>query len=341
MDQTQPKQIGTEGVVASTPNSRSDGKREATSPLDVQDLQNKKTRHGSGSSCTSAHSETEGDLFDVDPQPQVDGAIHLLSQPLNPPDIVQIATELRSMMVPELRALLTDMMPFIKTIVKEAVQEATGTLNEEVQKLKEENKNIKKANCDLEKRLSQVEYDNDSLEQYSRRNSLRISGVSEEINEDTDSVIMKIAEELDVPLAPSDIDRSHRVGKIDEQQGRNGKRRHRDILVKFATYNARRRLFIKRKDLRDMEHMKHLYVNEDLTKLRSKLLYDARCLFRVDILKAAYASDGKVFVRDQEDHRHLIKTDSDIAEFGDPKEARNELARRARQPPSAGAAGTQ
>lgn len=338
MEQTKVKQIGAESEPVGTPStSRSEGKREATSPLDVQDLL-KKTRHKSleAGGDTSLQAEPIGEAIEVDLQSNTDEPVHLLSQPINPLDIVRIATELRSMMLPELQKLITDMIPFIKTIVKEAVTEATGTLNDEVRKLKEDNENINKANSALEKRLSQVEYDNDALEQYSRRNSVRISGINEAIDEDTDSIVMRLAEKLDVTLSPADIDRSHRVGRTNEQ-GRDGRRRHRDILVKFSTYNARRRLFMKRKDLRDSEDTKHIFINEDLTTLRSRLLYDARCLVRTNKLNSAYASDGKIFVRDKDDHRRLIKYDSDILEYGDPKEARNELTRRSRLVPSASA----
>lgn len=156
--------------------------------------------------------------------------------------------------------------------------------------------------------------------------SARISGVPEEIVEDIDQIVARIAGELGVLISPSDIDRSHRVGKL-EDQGRAGGRsttniRHRDRIVKFATYNARQRLFQKRKELRDSEETKNLYINEDLTKIRSKLLYLARCLVRVKELNVAYSSDGKIFIRDCDDRRHLIKNDSDLLKFVDPVEAR-------------------
>ena len=322
MEQTNLKQVGTESDIDGTPTARSEDKREAT-----------------GGSDASVQPEPTREPTEVDSQSNTGDAIHLLSQPINPLDIVRIASELRSMMLPELKSFITDMVPFIKTIVKEAVSEATGAFNDEVRKLKEDNENFKKVNSALEKRISQAEYDNDALEHYSRRNSVRISGVNEAIDEDTDSIVMRIAEKLDVTMSTADIDRSHRVGKINEQR-RNGRRRPRDILVKFSTYNARRRLFLKRKDLRDSEDTKHLFINEDLTMLCSKLLYDARCLVRTNKLRSAYASDRKIFVRDKDDHRRLIRNDSDILEFGDPKEARNELTRRARVVPSASASST-
>lgn len=338
MDQTRPKQINDENEQVGTPSckgDKGDKKREATSPLDAQDILQKKNRHASGSSSSSDNFEspvTGLDMNDIQPNAGDFGDdVHLLSQPINPLDIVQIAGELRSMMLPELMALLTGQIPQIKGMVTEAVQEGIRSLNEKVSSLKEENKRLTKVNEDLEKRVTQIEHDNDALEQYSRRNSIRISGVPEVASEDTDDVIIQIAQELDVTINRSDIDRSHRVGKIDDRgrssRTNSSKRRHRDILVKFSTYNARQRLYQSRKDLRDRNDMKHLYLNEDLTKIRSKLLYDARCLVRVHKLKTAYASDGKIFVRDNDEHRHLMKTDSDLALFGDPKEARKELAK--------------
>ena len=92
-------------------------------------------------------------------------------------------------------------------------------------------------------------------------------------------------------------DQRHRVGKI-----RTGPvKKHRDIILKFATYNARNRLFNERKFLRetDNEDLKSIFLNEDLTKRRSEILFEARKLRRSNKLLAAYSSDGKIIVRDK------------------------------------------
>lgn len=60
-------------------------------------------------------------------------------------------------------------------------------------------------------------------------------------------------------------------------------------------------LYELRNDLRELENCTSVFINEDLTKRRSKLLFDARTLVHVNLLKAAYSSDGKLFVRDKED----------------------------------------
>lgn len=328
-----------------TPSTKDDKKREASSPL-YEDLTQKKSKH------TPGEENSDGDLFGepsdthMGSPMQIQGDdVYVLSQPVNPLDVVQVAKELRLLMLPELKALFSDQLPIIQTMVKTAMKEANTELNKqvkrldtEVQGLKEENARLSDENNDIRERLSKVEFAKDDLEQYSRRNSVRISGYPEDTSENTDNIVLSIARELDVEIIKSDIDRSHRVGKPTSQRsGRpaQNKQRPRDILVKFATYNARQQLYEMRKDLRNSENetMKQLFINEDLTKKRSQLLYDARCLFRVEKLAAAYSLDGRLFVRDDQNHRHYIQSDDDLKVFGDPTEAKKELALLARLPP--------
>ena len=66
--------------------------------------------------------------------------------------------------------------------------------------------------------------------------------------------------------------------------------------MKFSTYNARNRLYQQCKDLRDIPA--NMFINEDLTKKRSKLLFSARTLASADLLKAVYSTDGKILIRD-------------------------------------------
>lgn len=79
-----------------------------------------------------------------------------------------------------------------------------------------------------------MEGDTDALEQYTRISSARISGIEEGRNENTDQI------------NPTDIDRSHRAGKLSHAGSRA---RHRDITVKLATYKERQKLFLKRKEM--------------------------------------------------------------------------------------------
>ena len=300
---------------------KSEKKREASSLIydDADSLREKKTRHYTGDLYQLPEGSDDRQLLNqhhfetdvgIDIEDDSETLIHVLPQPINPNDIVQIAS----------------------------VQDVTKTLKGEINKLQKdmedlqvENADLRKTNDDLETRLSAVEYETDSLEQYSRRNSLRISGIPEEPGENTDQRVIQLAGGLGVN--PEDIDRSHRIGKLEQVRPRvwrgapRPKRRPRDILVKFARYNARDKLYQECKDLRNLETHANVFINEDLTKKRSKLLFDGRTLARAEIVKAAYSTDWKLYIRDHEDNRHMIKSDSDIKKFGNVEEAKKIIDR--------------
>ena len=246
---------------------------------------------------------------------------HYVSRPMNPSDILSIAHELKQIMLPEIKQTVRDEIPDIETIVHNAVQSAvkavTDVMDQKIEQLaadnailRKDNENLVKLCSNLENRVAKLEASNDALEQYSRRNSLRISGIPRREQEDTDKIVLDVARSMDVPLDITDIDRSHRVG--------SDKNRRRDILVKFVSYRARQSLLRERKKLRNTEGMKDVFINEDLTSNRSKLLFDARRLVKAKVLKSAYSADGRILVRDFADKRYLIQNETDLNKHGDP-----------------------
>ena len=212
--------------------------------------------------------------------------------------------------------------PDINSIVHNAVDSAVERINETLMKeikalqknnevLSKENKDLKESMAQMEGKILKLEQTADDCEQYSRRNSIRITGITESSNEETDKLVLHMAYDLDVQLNLADIDRTHRVGRIREGH-------KRAILVKFSTYRARRSLYSKRLELRDKVQWQGTYINEDLTTRRSELLYKARLYVRARLLKSAYSSDGKIYVKDKADKKHLITTVSDLNAFGSP-----------------------
>ena len=51
--------------------------------------------------------------------------------------------------------------------------------------------------------------------------------------------------------------------------------RPRDILIKFVTYRARKKVYTKRRDLKNSTSFKGAFLNEELTKKRSEVFYHA------------------------------------------------------------------
>ena len=87
--------------------------------------------------------------------------------------------------------------------------------------------------------VARLQQDTDNLEQYTRRNSLRISGIPERAHEDLTDVCLNLFNmrmKLSPKITLNDIDRLHRVGK--PEAGKT-----RAVLVKFATYRARYAVF--------------------------------------------------------------------------------------------------
>ena len=94
---------------------------------------------------------------------------------------------------------------------------------------------------DLTTKVQDLEDKADDLEQYSRRNSLRISGIPEREGEDVLQETLRVVNStLLPPLTVEEIDRVHRVGpKLPDKT--------RQILIKLATYRTRRRVYGKKR----------------------------------------------------------------------------------------------
>ena len=85
----------------------------------------------------------------------------------------------------------------------------------------------------------------DDLEQYSRRNCLLLHSVVETNAECTDDIIIKTcAEELGINVKQEDLDRSHRLGKVNRNDSKP-----QPVILKFAHYAIRNKVFSNKKKL--------------------------------------------------------------------------------------------
>ena len=142
---------------------------------------------------------------------------------------------------------------------------------------------------DLQTRLTNVEERCDDLEQYSRRNTVRIRGVAEALNENTDIVVKELAaRKLSVDIPDSDVVRSHRVGRRAEDRSTP-----RDIIVRFTTHNTKTSVMRSARKLKRT----HVFINEDLTKTRATIAWEARTLKRERKISDTWTRDGVIFVK--------------------------------------------
>lgn len=199
----------------------------------------------------------------------------------------------------------------MKRVVKEALQDP-GTLQvfvsmlrdqvvAELQKTIQDNtkviEDLKKTLDEKDRKIEVLENKIDDLEQYQRRQCLRIFGVKEEAGEDTDQKAIEVAKKIGVDLSVTDIDRSHRVGVSNAE-------RPRAIIVKFVSYRKRSEVFLSKKKLKGSG----VTVREDLTKCRYRLLQESIQKYGI---QNVWTMDGAVIAKVNGEKRK-IRSSTDI-----------------------------
>ena len=98
----------------------------------------------------------------------------------------------------------------------------------------------------LEQTVKGLEFRCDDLEQYSRRNSLRIYGIPERLDEKLAETVTNVINKellLEPPIKEMDICRVHRVGP---KVASSTQQRPCSITLKLATYQIREKIYKKR-----------------------------------------------------------------------------------------------
>ncbi len=194
----------------------------------------------------------------------------------------------------------------VQVISKALALEVSNSVKAEIrhlhEKLAEKDKEILKLKSTVESLNVKV----DALEQYSRRNNVRISGVPECDGENTDEIVKSIAKSLGVEV---DIDVSHRVGPVKSLPTAPA----RPIIVKLKSRRSKAELMSTKKHLRSTslpqlnanwpsvstqkQPKPMIYINEDLTKLRASLASFSRDLKRQGKIDDTWTREGSVFLK--------------------------------------------
>lgn len=186
--------------------------------------------------------------------------------------------------------LVAKLAPRLETIIADAVAKSLTAVLERVTELEKEVDHLQKAVQELNSRWK---CRTDELEQYQRRNNLRVFGISETAKEDTDKLVIALfKEKLGVDIPECRLDRSHRLGKIRVPEP-GQKKRPRPIIVRFTSYRDRRQVFTSKKKWKDSGFS----IQEDLTSDRQELLKRAAEVFGKD---KTWTLDGRVMWLDKD-----------------------------------------
>ena len=150
----------------------------------------------------------------------------------------------------------------MRDIMREEFDRISSSLGEKLASLPDLPKEIKEVKHVLTNKLEAHmlinKYERDELEQYTRRENLRISGIEETKHEDLVGKIIQIARDIDVTVSLSDISTTHRLVKPRDKPGQ--------IIYRFVRRSVRDDIMSNRKKLKDIpQYRSKVYINEDLT----------------------------------------------------------------------------
>ena len=154
----------------------------------------------------------------------------------------------------------------------------------------------------------------DELEQYSRRDSLEITGIPIVPNDDPAKLVVEMASLVDVQLDESDISVAHRLPPTKKVQDR--------LIVKFARRTKRDEIYKKRGKLRTkrtkdlptvraqpessaISHKAAIHVNESLTPYRKRLFGRILEFKRDNNYKYLWTANGRIMLRETDTSRAL------------------------------------
>jgi len=205
-------------------------------------------------------------------------------------------------------AKLTKELAELRSLIKEQKDEIDAM--ESIKKSKDQNLSLenellaaRKKIDDQQGEIAELYCLQDNLEQYTRKQSLEICGIPDRLYSSTEEVVLKIAEVLEVPMSPEDINISHKI----KSKGVGS------ILVKFQSHKAKSRLYKARTKLKNirvtdvypdastaarvMVGQGRIFINENLTTFRKDLLKKANDKRKDGLVFSAWSLDGKIFLK--------------------------------------------
>ena len=184
----------------------------------------------------------------------------------------------------------------VKSLEEDSIDNNQAPNNLEVQSI------ISAQKEDREKFIQEIRknhLEGDHRDQYTMRDSIRVTGVPYKAGEDTSDLICRIAYSIGVTITRSDISVSHRTGK--RIAGRP-----RAIICKFTRRETKYRILQNKKFARNINNDDDgnpvsIYIDEKLTPMRANVCR----LLREEKIKH-HTKDGKIFIPKDNDSEWIV-----------------------------------
>ncbi|XP_049890490.1 uncharacterized protein LOC126383825 [Epinephelus moara] len=210
----------------------------------------------------------------------------------------------------------------ISSVVTAAVNESTKLLLQEWGKhmdmIRRGQESAVKAATKAAMEISKLKFECDKVEQTTRKTNIIIRGIPLTNGENTKKVVVDLAAEMGVEMKEQDISVSYRLpgkrGRVHEAEDQH---RSRNIFVKFVRYETKLQIMGNKKRLRSIDGKNRVFIEEDLTPLRGKILRQVRMDPEI---KRAWTMDGNICCiikdNDQEMKKTIYSGDELISKLG-------------------------
>ena len=164
----------------------------------------------------------------------------------------------------------------------------------------------------LETKISGLECKIDDIEQYGRRSNAELQQ-----GEDLEGKLLDLANNVmcvTPPLQPSYIERVHRLGRKTDTI------RPRTVIARFVSDKTRDNMYLSWATLKTLnqsstDHHHNIFINEDLTTIRSTLAYATRTLNKSKRITDCWTFNGKIVINDNASHIHEIHEPGDLDKY--------------------------
>lgn len=272
-------------------------KRVKSSPGKESDPTSKKQKNINKTNLQNHESDSDNSFyFDIDEATSETESLELsqppsktsnMAPPISKEDLKEIASIIAKQLKPDLiNEIKSELINDVKRLVKAEIMKIEEKHLAEKTILQAELASLRNSNNQLSNILKSTQLELDELDQYGRRMCLEISGIPGDTSDSTENVQRKIIEHATksgATLCDADIDRCHRLGKPNGNSSRK-------VIVKFTNSAARQRVYQARKTFGN-----GIFVQENLTRLRQQLGFEARQLVRARTLEKTWVAGCKVF----------------------------------------------